>query len=68
MVDSKTNPWLSCAVCHGKFLYKDLIIEDSWDGKWKVYLSPCCRTEQWMLYIEALKENKYLLRSMREVK
>jgi len=69
VVDSKTNPLLSCSYCHKKFQYKDLIIEDSWNGKWKVYRTPCsCHTESWMLYTESLKENKYLLRSMREVR
>ena len=68
MDNSKTNPWLSCGICKRRFAYKDLIIEDSWNGKYKTYSSPCCHTEQWMLYTDSLKADKFLLRSMREVR
>lgn len=55
---------LSCGVCHRRFKYKDLIIEPSWNGKWKVYLTPCsCHTESWMAVSDLVKGDPHLLRA-----
>lgn len=48
MADKKGNTLLSCAYCHRQFLYRELVTEPSYNGKWICYRTPCrCRTEAW---------------------
>lgn len=37
----------SCAICGKSFKYSELVKQDSWNGKWTDYVTPCCHSVQW---------------------
>lgn len=57
------NFYCSCQKCHKMFQYKDLLVVSSWNGKWKDYVSPCCRS-RW----SSVRDNMYVFRKNKTAK
>lgn len=54
---------LSCGVCYKRFKYKELIKRPSWNGKWTDWLSPCCKSVEWMPISELVKADPNLMKA-----